>query len=128
MSKKTETVKGDLADPQATAPSNNPNPPETSTAAEPNSTQRVGKKVTRTGQGNGGGEGDPRGRPGTGNSFTPDTLGEREAVPAAEHDVVWTNESKDRWDSGQPDFAKLLEQRNKIASGELGKEPEKTDD
>lgn len=115
-------AKADVIDPKATNPSNDPNRKDReglSTATEPNSLQRVGQKVSRTGRGNGGGEMDPRGRPGLNTDLTGDTLGERKAVSPAETDVIWTNESKDRWGVGQPEFSELLAQRNKIADGQL---------
>lgn len=113
--KKSEKA-ADMIDPKATAPSNNPDK-TTPTAAEPNSTQRVGKKVSRTGKnndGDGDGDGDNRGRPGLNTDLTADSLGEREAVRHAATDVIWTSESKDRWGNGQPDLADLLAQRDKI--------------
>lgn len=109
--KKSEKA-ADMIDPKATAPSNNPDK-TTSTATEPNSTQRVGKKVSRTGKNNGG-DGDTRGRPGLNTDLTADSLGEREAVSPAATDVIWTNDSKDRWGNGQPALADLLTQRDKV--------------
>lgn len=111
----TEEPKGDMVDPLATSPSNDPtrDPGATSTATEPNSKERVGRKVSRTGRNNGG-DADFRGRPGLNTDLTGDTLGERQAVSPAETDVIWTNDSKDRWGAGQPALVDLLAQRAKV--------------
>jgi hypothetical protein len=119
MSNKTEKKAGadesKMIDPTATSPSKDPqrkDRQDTSTATEPNSKQRIANKVSRTGRGNGGGDEVRRG--GLNMDLTPDTLGEREGVSPAETDLIWTNQSKDRWGADQPDMGKLLGQRNEI--------------
>ena len=124
--KKDKAVKGDMIDPMATSPSRDPNAKDregTSTATEPNSTQRVGKKVSRTGHGNGGGAtGNDALRTRLGVDPTADTLGERKTVSPAETDVIWTNESKDKWGRDQPGLGELLNQRNAIAKQQAEEE------
>ena len=73
--------------------------------------ERVARKTSRTGRNNGG---DEARRGGLNMDLTPDTLGEREGVSPAETDLIWTNDSKDRWGADQPDHAALLAQRNEI--------------
>lgn len=126
-----KVTKGDMIDPKATSPSKDPNREERaglSTATEPNSKQRVGQKVSRTGRNNGGdgsASGNDRLRTRLGVDPTADTLGEREAVSPAETDVIWTNESKDRWGGDQPEFSKLLAQRDKLAGVDAESEDSK---
>lgn len=112
--KLSKAEKERMIDPYATSPSKDESRDKDAakTASEPNSKERIGKKVSRTGRNNGG---DDRPRPGVGRDMTADRLGEREAVSPGETDVIWTNESKDRWGVGQPSTADLLKQRNKIA-------------
>ena len=120
MSDKTEkkAAKADeskIIDPTATSPSKDPkrqDRKDNATATEPNSKQRVAQKVSRTGRNNGG-DAEPR-RGGLNTDLTPDTLGEREGVSPAETDLIWTNESKDRWGSDQPGLDQMLAQRNEI--------------
>ena len=121
-SAKSKKVEGDLADPMATAPSNDPNKAERadmSTAAEPNSAQRMAeRRASRTGRNNGGSDGDAA-RNGLragiqDDRSAPTTLGEREAVSPADTDVIWTNSSKDRWGVDQPSMGAQLKQQRKI--------------
>lgn len=44
----------------------------------------------------------------------PEDNGDRESVPAAKLDKVYTADSKDTWNSDQPDFGKLSAERTKI--------------
>lgn len=120
MSDKTEKKAGkaeksgpQMIDPTATSPSKDPKRKDktTATATEPNSRERVARKTSRTGRNNGG---DEARRGGLNMDLTPDTLGEREGVSPAETDLIWTNDSKDRWGADQPDHAALLAQRNEI--------------
>lgn len=124
MSKKKEAAPaGDVIDPKATSPSNDPNRDErAATATESNSVKRVAEKTVRRSGRNNGGDGEARGRPGLNQNLTGDTLGEREAVSPADTDVIWTNASKDKWGVDQPDFAKLLAQRNQLAGVEAKSE------
>lgn len=122
---KEKEIKEDLIDPNATAPSNDPNRKSkdkaTSTATEPNSKQRVAKKASRTGRNNGGGE---VRRGGLNMELTPDTLGEREGVSPADTDLIWTNDSKDRWGVDQPGLDKMLAQRDAIAEQQRKRDEE----
>lgn len=99
--KKTSDASSELPtiDPNATAPSNDTNRDEAATATEQNTKERL---ASRTGRKNGGDDTVPARRGLNSPRDQVTDLGEREAVPPSDHDVIWTNSSKDRWGVGQP--------------------------
>lgn len=115
--KKSTTKSSDAAatdlptiNPDATAPSNDPNRDESPTATEPNTKERL---ASRTGRKNGGDD-TVKARRGLNRPRDQVTrLGEREAVPPSDHDVIWTNASKDRWGVDQPSIQDQLRSAEK---------------
>lgn len=80
---------------------------------------------TRGDRGNGGGadEAAKSGmRSGIADRSPSEDTGDREAVSPGSVDKIWTNDSKDRWEDGQPDLTDQLKSMDKLAAKRRKKE------